>query len=49
MTREILRSAKMAHSTYRQRLDYEKEEKERQLEKNNRKNQSCKEKTEKER
>lgn len=44
LTREIPRSAKMAYSTYRQRLDHEKEEKERQLKKTG-KSQSCKEKT----
>lgn len=36
LTRKILRSAKMAFSTYRQRLDHEKEEKERQLKKSGR-------------
>lgn len=33
LTREILSSAKMAYSTYRQRLDQKKEEKEMQLKK----------------
>ena len=31
LTRELLRSAKMAYASYRQRLDKDKEEKERQL------------------